>query len=119
MTRVKRGKITVRQRKKKLNQTKGYRGAWSTLSRPMFQISLKSSNYSYQHRRKRGNIFRKILILRSNALIRSIGLPVTYKNLVYILRKNQCQLNRNILNQLSTRDSNNFLKLIQYILKRS
>lgn len=118
MTRVKRGKITVRQRKKKLERTKGFHGAWSRLSRPMSQIMMKSLNYSYQDRRKRSIIFRKISILRSNAAIRAIGLPITYKHLIFILRYNQCLLNRTILNQLSIRDSNSFLMLVKYILKR-
>lgn len=113
MTRVKRGKITVRTRKNLKNETKGFRGAWSVLSRPMMQISLRSLNFSYKHRKNKANRFRRLCILRSNAALRGLGLPITYKSFIFALSEQKCQLNRNILNQISIRDDKTFMNLVK------
>ena len=114
MTRIKRGKITLKVRRKRKQSTKGFRGAWSTLSRPMIQGSLRSLNFSYQHRRKKINNFRRLAILRSNALIRACGLPFTYNKMINVLKIYKCKLNRNIINQLGTRDSKTFIQLMGF-----
>lgn len=114
MTRIKRGKITVKQRKKCVRNTKKFRGAWSTLARLMLQGSRKSLNQSYNDRRKKATIFRRLIITRSNAAIRAIGLPITYNNIISIFRLKNSKLNRNILNQLSVRDSEGFLNLMLF-----
>ena len=113
MTRIKRGKITVRTRKKLKQETKGYRGAWSVLSRPMSQITLKSLNFSYTHRKKKLNVYRKLCISRLNAAIRGLGLPITYNSFISTLNTNQCKLNRNVLAQLSVRDDRTFMNLVK------
>nr|YP_009240492.1 50S ribosomal protein L20 [Lotharella vacuolata]BAU62626.1 50S ribosomal protein L20 [Lotharella vacuolata] len=114
MTRIKRGKITVRNRKKLNYQTNGFRGAWSTLSRTMLQIRLKSLNFSYIHRKKKFNSSRKFYILRSNAAFRGLGLPCTYNFFIFQLCKSQCKLNRNILTQLCIRDDTSFLTVVKF-----
>ncbi|AGY61421.1 50S ribosomal protein L20 (plastid) [Lotharella oceanica] len=113
MTRIKRGKITVRTRKKLKQKTKGFRGAWSVLSRPMAQIVLKSLNSSYIHRKKRLTVYRKLCISRLNAAVRGLGLPITYNSFIYTLSTNQCKLNRNILTQISVRDDRTFINLVK------
>ena len=114
MTRIRRGKITSRVRRKRIQSSKGFRGAWSTLSRPMMQGSLRALNFSYKHRKKRQNAFRRLSILRSNAVIRSCGLPITYNKLISALRIYKCRLNRNVLNQLGVRDSATFVQLMSF-----
>ena len=94
MTRVKRGKITTRGRKKIVKNTKGFKAAWSTLVRPMKQGSLRALNFSYKHRRKRSRLFRRSSISRINALIKSCGLSISYNQLIYCLRLHNCKLNR-------------------------
>lgn len=114
MTRVKRGKITCRTRKKRMQSVKGFRGAWSTLSRPAIQGSLRALNYSYKHRRKNVKTFRRLSIIRFNALIRNSGLPFTYNQLIALINLYNCKLNRNVLSQLGVRDSNTFTKLMKF-----
>lgn len=113
MTRIKRGKITVRTRKKLKYRTKGFRGAWSVLSRPMSQLSLKSLNFSYKHRKKKLNVYRRLCILRSNAVLKSLGLPITYNYFISRLENNKCKLNRNILTQIGVRDDKTFLNVVK------
>lgn len=114
MTRVKRGKVTIRNRKKKIIRSKGFRGAWSVLSRPMLQNYLKAMNNSYKHRTKTMFQFRRLWIMRSNAIIRACGLPITYNDFIRILFLHKSQLNRNVLVQLAVRDNLTFLQLIKF-----
>ena len=116
MTRVKRGKITVRMRKKKVARSKGFRWAWAVLSRPMLQGYLKATNYSYQHRTKRVNAFRRLSILRSNALIRACGLPLTYNKFIGVSNSHKCKLNRSSLVQLGIRDNVAFLQVMKFLV---
>ena len=115
MTRVKRGKITTRSRRKLIQKTKGFRAAWSTLARPMKQGSIRSLNFSYNHRRRRSRTFRRFSILRTNALIRACGLPISYNQLINILRKYNCKVNRNILSSLGVKDRQSFLYFVQAV----
>ena len=115
MTRVKRGKITTRARKKITKNTKGFRVAWSTLLRPMKQGSLRALNFSYKHRRKRSRLFRRSSISRINALIKSCGLSLSYNQLIYCLRLYNCKLNRHVLINIGIRDKQSFLHFIRAI----
>jgi large subunit ribosomal protein L20 len=115
MTRIKRGKITTRTRKKIIKNTRGFKGAWSTLLRPMKQSSLRALNFSYKHRRKRSRLFRRSSILRINALIKSCGLSISYNHLICSLRSYNCELNRNILMNIGLRDQHSFLYFIRAI----
>nr|YP_009240372.1 50S ribosomal protein L20 [Gymnochlora stellata]BAU62506.1 50S ribosomal protein L20 [Gymnochlora stellata] len=114
MTRVKRGKITSKSRRKRVYNSKGFRQSWSTITKVMIQSCLKALNSSYSHRRKRSNTIRRLLILRTNALTKSCGLPITYNNLIALLRSQNCLLNRKILNNLGVRDNSVFLQLMRY-----
>lgn len=113
MTRIKRGKITCKKRRKRIQYVKGFRGAWSTLSRPAIQGVIRSFNFSYKHRKRKSGFFRQLSIVRSNALIRAYGIPFTYSTVKPILRSFNCKLNQTTLNQLGTRDSKTFVKLIK------
>lgn len=114
MTRVKRGKITIRIRKKRTLKAKGFRGAWSVLSRPMLQNSRKALNYSYTHRNKKFSTNRRLWITRINASIRASGIPITYNQFIYNLNTQKCKLNRNTFSQLAIRDNLTFLQLVKF-----
>ena len=94
MTRVKRGKITIRIRKKRILRTKGFRGAWSVLARPMLQNSKRALNYSYFHRNKNLLQKRRLWILRINSSIRACGIPITYNQFIYNMNNSKCKLNK-------------------------
>lgn len=53
MTRVKRGFVARKRRKKVLKITKGFRGSSSTLFRSANQKKMKSLMFSYRDRRKK------------------------------------------------------------------
>lgn len=60
MTRVKRGIVARKRRKKILNYTKGFRGAASTLFRTANQRYMKALKLSFINRRKKKRDFRSL-----------------------------------------------------------
>jgi large subunit ribosomal protein L20 len=111
MTRVKRGNIARKRRKKVLNITQGFRGASSILFRTANQRKIKALKYSYRDRNQRKREFRRVWITRMNAAVRTYGL--SYSEFLHGLKKSNMFLNRKILSQLAIRDKEAFQQLIQ------
>jgi large subunit ribosomal protein L20 len=111
MTRVKRGNIARKRRKKVLKITQGFRGASSILFRTANQQKMKALKYSYRDRNQRKREFRRIWIARMNAAVRTYGL--SYSEFLHGLKKSNMFLNRKILSQLAIRDHEAFQQLIQ------
>ena len=68
MSRVKRGSVARKRRKKVLKLAKGYYGSKSKLFRVANQQVMKSLYYAYRDRRQRKRDFRKLWITRINAV---------------------------------------------------
>ena len=111
MTRVKRGNVARKRRKKILKLTEGFRGSPSLLFRPANQQKIKSLKYSYRDRNQRKREFRNIWITRINATVRLYGF--NYSEFLHGLKKSNTILNRKILAQLAIRDQEAFCQLIQ------
>nr|QCI07036.1 ribosomal protein L20 [Haraldiophyllum bonnemaisonii] len=102
MTRVKRGNVARKRRKKILRLAKGFRGSHSKLFRTAKQQVLKSLKYSYIGRKNKKRYYRRLWIVRINASIRSYN--ITYSQFLYYLKKFKIALNRKMLAQLSIID---------------
>lgn len=111
MTRIKRGNVARKRRKKILKLTEGFRGSPSVLFRPANQQRLKSLKYSYRDRNQRKREFRAVWITRINATVRLYGL--NYSEFLHGLKKSNMFLNRKTLAQLVIRDKKSFCQLIQ------
>ena len=111
MTRVKRGYVARKRRKKVLNLAEGFRGASSVLFRTAKQQTMKALRYSYRDRNQRKRQFRSLWITRINAQSRATGL--TYHEFMASLRTNNVILNRKVLSQLAIKDSQAFYTLTQ------
>ena len=112
MTRVKRGFVARKRRKKVLNLAEGFRGASSVLFRTAKQQTMKALRYSYRDRNQRKRQFRSLWITRINAQSRATGL--TYNELMLSLRNNNVILNRKMLSQLAIKDAQAFNTLTQF-----
>ena len=66
MTRIKRGFVARKRRKKLFSLTKGFVGSHSKLFATSNQQNMKALRYSYFDRRKKKNDFKKIWIQRIN-----------------------------------------------------
>lgn len=111
MTRVKRGNVARKRRKKVLKLTEGFRGSPSVLFRPANQQKIKALKYSYRDRNQRKREFRNIWITRINAAVRLYGL--NYSQFLHALKKSNMFLNRKTIAQLAIRDQEAFCQLIQ------
>lgn len=113
MTRVKRGNIARKRRKKILKQAKGFRGAHGILFRTAKQQVLKALKYSYTGRKHKKRTYRRLWIVRINAAVHNYNM--TYSDFIYKIKKMDIGLNRKILSQLAVLDSRTFYQLVDLV----
>ena len=111
MTRVKRGNVARKRRKKVLKLAKGFRGSHSRLFRVANQQVMKALRNAYRDRRKRKRDFRRLWIVRINAAVRQEG--ISYSQLTGNLKKANIQINRKMLAQMAVLDPEGFSKVVQ------
>lgn len=114
MTRVKRGSVARKRRKKILKLAKGFRGSHSKLFRVAKQQVFKALKYSYIGRKNKKRDYRRLWIIRINASVRTY--KINYSQFIYYLKKSNIALNRKILAQLSIIDKNAFDYIVNYII---
>ncbi len=117
MTRVKRGNVARKRRKKILKIAKSFRGSSSTLFRTANQHALKALRFSCRDRLQRRREFRALWITRINAAVRLQGL--NYNNFIFSLKKSNMFLNRKTLAQLAVRDYTAFEQLVEFTKKNT
>jgi large subunit ribosomal protein L20 len=113
MPRIKRGTQARSRHKKILKKAKGYYGARSRVYRVAKQAVIKAAQYSYRDRKQRKRQFRRIWILKINAIARKFEL--SYSKLMHLLKVNNIQINRKLLAYLAMNDTNFFKSLINKI----
>lgn len=111
MPRVKGGPRTRRRHKKVLKLTKGHRGTRSTLYKRAHESMLKALSYAYRHRRERKREFRRLWIIRINAMARKFGLP--YNKFIHGLKLAGIEINRKALANLALEDPEAFKELVE------
>jgi large subunit ribosomal protein L20 len=115
MTRVKRGNVARKRRKKILKLAKGFRGSHSRLFRTANQQVMKALRNAYRDRRKRKRDFRRLWITRINAASRQQGL--SYSKLMGGLKKANIEINRKMLSQMAILDPVGFAKVVEIARK--
>ena len=110
MTRVKRGNVARKRRKKVLALAKGFRGSLSKLYRPAHQAVLKALSHSYVDRRRKKRDYRRLWIARVNGALSTS--PISYAQLVHRLKVHQILLNRKVLADLAYRHQSVFHELV-------
>lgn len=115
MTRVKRGNVARKRRKKILKLAKGFRGSNSRIFRIANQQVMKALRNAYRDRRKRKRDFRRLWITRINAAARQHGM--SYSQFTGNLRKANVQLNRKMLAQMAVLDPDGFSKVLELASK--
>nr|QVQ56761.1 ribosomal protein L20 [Erythrocystis saccata] len=113
MTRIKRGNVARKRRKKILRLAKGFRGSHSKLFRTAKQQVLKALKYSYVGRKHKKRYYRRLWIVRINAATRLVS--ISYSQFIYLLKKRNIAMNRKILSQLAIIDKSAFDYIIEYI----
>ena len=111
MTRVKRGFVAKKRRKKVLKLNKGFVGSHSKLFKTANQQIMRSLRYSYFDRRKKKSIFKQLWIKRINAASRILG--TNYSNMVNLIRKKNILLNKKMLSEIIVNDIESFEKILK------
>ena len=111
MTRVKRGNVARKRRKKILKLAKGFRGSHSTLFRTANQQVMKALRSAYRDRKKRKRDFRRLWITRINAAVRQHGM--SYSQFMGRLKKADIQINRKMLATIAVLDPEGFGKIAE------
>jgi len=110
MTRVKRGIISLKRRRKILKQTKGFRHGLKSKERQAREALFHAGVHAFHDRRKKKREMRKLWQIKINAASRSQGLP--YGKFVNKLKKNKIALDRKILAQIAEKHPEIFAKII-------
>jgi large subunit ribosomal protein L20 len=115
MTRVKRGFVARRRRKKVLDRTEGFIGSSSKLFRAAQQRYMKALKFSYRDRKDRKRQMRRLWIARLSAATQASGL--NYSTFIHELKNSQILLNRKILSQLAVIDKDAFSTVVNKLKK--
>ena len=113
MSRVKRGNVARKRRKKILDLAKGFRGGLSKLYRPAHQAVLHALSNKYRDRRLRKRSFRSLWIVRINAGLIEHG--ISYSKFMGMLQKKSIQLNRKTLSQLAATEKDIFDDVVKQV----
>jgi len=111
MTRVKRGVIHSKKRKKVLRQAKGYRGGRSKLYTLASEALKKALFSSYRDRRRKKRDFRRLWITRIGAAAAREGL--SYSRFMEGIKEAEVNINRKILSDLAVKRPTEFSKLVK------
>src|ERR1022692_495005 len=117
MSRVKRGMMSLKKRRKVLKAVKGFRGARGRNYKAANEALLHSQIYAFRDRRVRKRDFRALWITRINAAARQEGL--TYSRLMSGLKKEGLNINRKVLADLAINDASAFSKLLALAKKHA
>ncbi len=109
MTRVKRGKIAHKRRKRLLKQAKGFRWGRKAKYRLAKDALYHAWEYAYRDRRTKKREFRRLWQTQISAACRQA--KISYSRFIAGLKKNKVELDRKILATLA-RDHPEILKKI-------
>nr|YP_009572634.1 ribosomal protein L20 [Petiveria alliacea]QBE87920.1 ribosomal protein L20 [Petiveria alliacea] len=118
MTRVKRGYIARRRRKKIRLFGSSFRGAHSRLTRTIAQQKIRALVSAHRDRDRQKRDFRRLWITRINGVIRENGVYYNYSKFIHDLHKRQLLLNRKILAQIAIFNKNCLFMISNEIIKK-
>jgi len=113
MSRVKRGTIASKRRKKIIKMAKGYKWRRKSNYRAAKEAVIKAGKYAYRDRRTKKRMMRRLWILRLNNALRQYGLK--YSAFIKTLKEKKIILDRKVLSQLAMENANVFKRLLKTI----
>lgn len=113
MTRVKRGKIATKKRRKILKYTKGFKWGRKSKERAAKEALLHAWPAAFRGRKEKKRNYRQLWNVQINAGARVAGL--TYSKLIAGLKKQNILLDRKILADIAKNHPDVFDKIVQKI----
>ena len=114
MTRIKRGIISLKRRRKILRQVKGFRWGRKAKERLAKEALLHAGIHRFQDMRKKKRNFRRLWQIKINAAARQHGL--SYSIFMNKLKKAGIGLNRKILAELAENHPEVFRDIIKKVI---
>lgn len=113
MSRVKRGKIATKKRKKILKYTKGFKWGRKSKERAAKEALLHAWSHAFQGRKQKKRDYRTLWNVKINAAARANG--VKYSELINKLKKANVKLDRKILADLALNEPKVFQKVLEKV----
>jgi large subunit ribosomal protein L20 len=113
MTRVKRGIIAHKKRKKILHYTKGFKWGRKSKERAAKEALLHAWPKAFRGRKEKKRNFRRLWQVQINAAVRPLGL--TYSRFIAGLKKQNIILDRKILANLAQNEPAVFEKIVEKV----
>ncbi|MFT7557714.1 MAG: large subunit ribosomal protein L20 [Planctomycetota bacterium] len=113
MSRVKRGTISMKHRRKILSLVKGYRFGRSRKERQAQEAIYHAGNHAFAHRRRKKGDFRRLWNIRINAAVRPFGL--SYSRLIDAMNKKSITINRKMLSEIAQERPDTFERVMNVV----
>lgn len=113
MSRVKRGVIANKRRKKVLKYTKGFRWGRKSKERAAKEALLHAWSHAFQGRKQKKRDYRALWNVKINAAARANGMK--YSHLVHKLKSVSIKLDRKILADLALNEPKVFAKVLEKV----
>ncbi len=113
MSRIKRGKIATKKRRKLLKHTKGFRWGRKSKERAAKEALLHAWSHAFQGRKQKKRDYRALWNVKINAAARTNGLK--YSQLVHKLKVANIKLDRKILADLALNEPKVFEKILEKV----
>ena len=114
MTRIKRGTISLKRRRRVLKYAKGYKWSAKSKERQARERLLHAWSHAFRDRRKKKGDFRRLWQIKINAAARQNG--ISYSKLIPALKKAKIELDRKMLAELAEKKPEVFKKVVQTAL---
>lgn len=113
MSRVKRGKIATKKRRKILKYTKGFRWGRKSKERAAKEALLHAWTHAFSGRKQKKRDYRTLWNVKINAAARANG--IKYSELINKLKKAGIKLDRKILADLAQNEPKIFEKILEKV----
>jgi large subunit ribosomal protein L20 len=114
MTRVKRGKISIKRRRNVLSQTKGFRNARKSKERQAREALFHAGAYAFAHRRDKKNDFRKLWNTRISAALAPHN--ISYSKFIGLVHKKGIVLNRKMISEIANDHPKTFDRIVSQVI---
>jgi large subunit ribosomal protein L20 len=113
MSRVKRGTIASKRRKKVLKQAKGFMWRRKSTYRAAKEALLKAGKYAYRDRRNKKRTFRRLWIVRLNAALRMHG--EKYSAFIKKMSDKKIEVDRKVLSEMAANHPEQFGMFVEKV----
>lgn len=113
MSRVKRGVIHLKKRRRIMKAVKGYRHGRKNLIKIAQEAIMHAGRHAYRHRRDKKSAARRLWQIKLNAAVRAFAL--SYSKFIFRLKKNNILLDRKVLADLAENHTAVFAKIVNQI----